>query len=127
MVVSQATSSILAVIVVVCFLIRATVAADISSPAFGMSPKFYADFVLRSYVAGTQLSSYVSFLSKNNMAFSILLTSSSTIASVLITPFLTSLLISLVVPADAVAMAKSILQVVLLPVALGLVLNTSVF
>lgn len=92
--------------------------------AFGMPKMFYAGFVLMSCVAGAQLSSYASFLSKSDVAFSILLTSSTTIASVLVTPVLTGLLIGSVVPIDAVAMSKSILQVVLLPVTLGLVLNT---
>ncbi|PON65956.1 Bile acid-sodium symporter/arsenical resistance protein [Trema orientale] len=92
--------------------------------AFGMSPMFFAGFVLTSCVAGAQLSSYASFLSKGDVALSILLTSSTTIASVLVTPLLTGLLIGSVVPVDAVAMSKSILQVVLVPVTLGLVLNT---
>ncbi|KAG8371674.1 hypothetical protein BUALT_Bualt13G0112800 [Buddleja alternifolia] len=92
--------------------------------AFGISPVFYAGFVLMSCVAGAQLSSYASFLSKGDVALSILLTSSSTIASVLVTPLLTGLLIGSVVPVDAVAMSKSILQVVLAPVTIGLVLNT---
>ncbi|XP_042042170.1 probable sodium/metabolite cotransporter BASS3, chloroplastic [Salvia splendens] len=92
--------------------------------AFGMSPMFYAGFVLMACVAGAQLSSYASFLSKGDVALSILLTSSSTIASVLVTPLLTGLLIGSVVPVDAVAMSKSILQVVLAPIALGLALNT---
>lgn len=92
--------------------------------AFGMSQMFFAGFVLTSCVAGAQLSSYASFLSKGDVALSILLTSSTTIASVLFTPLLTGLLIGSVVPVDAIAMSKSILQVVLIPVALGLVLNT---
>ncbi|KAE8038130.1 hypothetical protein FH972_010672 [Carpinus fangiana] len=92
--------------------------------AFGMSRMFYAGFVLTSCVAGAQLSSYASFLSKGDVALSILLTSSTTIASVLFTPLLTGLLIGSVVPVDAVAMSKSILQVVLVPITLGLVLNT---
>ncbi|KAI6674369.1 hypothetical protein NL676_002275 [Syzygium grande] len=82
--------------------------------AFGMSHVFYAGF----------LSSYASFLSKGDVALSILLTSCTTIASVLVTPILTGLLIGSVVPVDAVAMSKSILQVVLVPVTLGLLLNT---
>ncbi|CAI9774662.1 unnamed protein product [Fraxinus pennsylvanica] len=81
--------------------------------SFKMSPVFYAGFVLMSCVAGAQLSSYASFLSKGDVAFSILLTSSTTIASVLVTPFLTGLLIGSVIPVDAVAMAKSILQPVM--------------
>ncbi|XP_010514113.1 PREDICTED: probable sodium/metabolite cotransporter BASS3, chloroplastic [Camelina sativa] len=92
--------------------------------AFGMPRTFYAGFVLTCCVAGAQLSSYASSLSKADVAMSILLTSSTTIASVLFTPLLTGLLIGSVVPVDAVAMSKSILQVVLVPVTLGLVLNT---
>ncbi|KAI4354172.1 hypothetical protein L6164_003065 [Bauhinia variegata] len=92
--------------------------------AFGMSRMFYAGFVLTACVSGAQLSSYASFLSKGDVALSILLTSSTTIASVLLTPLLTGLLIGSVVPVDAVAMSKSILQVVLVPVSLGLLLNT---
>lgn len=79
--------------------------------AFGISNMFCAGFVLMSCVAGAQLSSYASFLSKGDVALSILLTSSSTIASVLFTPLLTGLLIGSVVPVDAIAMSKSILQV----------------
>ncbi|KAK6937893.1 Bile acid:sodium symporter/arsenical resistance protein Acr3 [Dillenia turbinata] len=92
--------------------------------AFGMPGMFYAGFLLMACVAGAQLSSYASFLSQGDVALSILLTSSSTIASALATPLLTGLIIGSVVPVDAIAMSKSILQVVLLPVALGLVLNT---
>ncbi|XP_010466952.1 PREDICTED: probable sodium/metabolite cotransporter BASS3, chloroplastic [Camelina sativa] len=92
--------------------------------AFGMPRTFYAGFVLTCCVAGAQLSSYASSLSKADVAMSILLTSSTTIASVLFTPLLSGLLIGSVVPVDAVAMSKSILQVVLVPVTLGLVLNT---
>ncbi|KAK9944570.1 hypothetical protein M0R45_010153 [Rubus argutus] len=92
--------------------------------AFGVPRMFYAGFVLSACVAGAQLSSYASFLSKGDVALSILLTSSTTIASVIVTPILTGLLIGSVVPVDAVAMAKSILQVVLVPVTIGLVLNT---
>lgn len=79
--------------------------------AFRMSRLFYAGFVLTSCVAGAQLSSYGSYLSKGDVALSILLTSSTTIASVLVTPLLTGLLIGSVVPVDAVAMSKSIMQV----------------
>lgn len=79
--------------------------------AFGAPPMFYAGFILTCCVAGAQLSSYASFLSKGDVALSILLTSTTTITSVVITPLLTGLLIGSVVPVDAVAMSKSILQV----------------
>uniref|UniRef100_A0A1D1YJB0 Putative sodium-dependent transporter yocS n=1 Tax=Anthurium amnicola TaxID=1678845 RepID=A0A1D1YJB0_9ARAE len=92
--------------------------------AFGSPSMFYAGFILTCCVAGAQLSSYASFLSKGDVALSILLTSTTTISSVVVTPLLTGLLIGSVVPVDAVAMSKSILQVVLIPITVGLVLNT---
>ena len=67
--------------------------------------------MLTCCVSGAQLSSYASFLSKGDVALSILLTSCSTISSVVVTPVLTGLLIGSVVPVDGIAMAKSILQV----------------
>lgn len=81
--------------------------------AFGMPSAFFAGFVLTCCVSGAQLSSYASFLSKGDVALSILLTSCSTISSVVVTPVLTGLLIGSVVPVDGVAMAKSILQVMI--------------
>uniref|UniRef100_A0A0D6RB30 Sodium/metabolite cotransporter BASS3, chloroplastic n=1 Tax=Araucaria cunninghamii TaxID=56994 RepID=A0A0D6RB30_ARACU len=92
--------------------------------AFRTPPIFAAGFILTACVAGAQLSSYASFLSKGDVALSIVLTSFSTISSVIVTPVLTGLLIGSVVPVDGTAMAKSILQVVLLPVSMGLALNT---
>ncbi|KAH0467044.1 hypothetical protein IEQ34_004282 [Dendrobium chrysotoxum] len=92
--------------------------------AFRVPSMFYAGFILTSCVAGAQLSSYASFLSKGDVALSILLTSITTISSVIVTPLLTGLLIGSVVPVDPVAMSKSILQVVLIPVTAGLALNT---
>lgn len=92
--------------------------------AFRMPSAFFAGFMLTCCVSGAQLSSYASFLGKGDVALSILLTTYSTISSVIVTPILTGLLIGSVVPVDGIAMAKSILQVVLVPVTLGLLLNT---
>ncbi|CAM8933510.1 unnamed protein product [Rhodiola kirilowii] len=89
-----------------------------------LSIGFMTQYVLKPALGGAQLSCYASFLSKGDVALSVLLTSSTTLASVLVTPLLTGLLIGSVVPVDAIAMSKSILQVVLVPVSLGLLLNT---
>lgn len=92
--------------------------------AFGVSSLFSSGLILTSCVAGAQLSSYAAFLSEGDIALSIILTSLTTITSVVITPLLTKLLIGSVVPVDVIAMGKSILQVVILPIVLGLSLNT---
>ncbi|XP_057965447.1 probable sodium/metabolite cotransporter BASS3, chloroplastic [Malania oleifera] len=92
--------------------------------ALGMHRMFSAGFILMSCVSMAQLSTYASFLGKGDVALSILLASATTVASVIVTPLLTGLLIGSVVPVDPVAMSKSILQVVFVPVTLGAVLNT---
>lgn len=92
--------------------------------AFNIPCTFASGFILTASVAGAQLSSYASYLSEGDVALSIVLTSLSTITSVVVTPVLTGLLIGSVVPVNGVAMAKSILQVVLCPVMMGLALNT---
>ncbi|KAL2652409.1 hypothetical protein R1flu_020537 [Riccia fluitans] len=91
---------------------------------FNVPAAFAAGLVLTSCVAGAQLSSYASFLSEGDVALSIVLTSLTTISSVALTPIFTRILIGSVVPVDVVAMASSILQVVIGPVFLGLALNT---
>lgn len=92
--------------------------------AFSVSPAFSSGLILTSCVAGAQLSSYAAFLSEGDVALSIILTSLTTISSVVVTPLLTKILIGSVVPVDVIAMSKSILQVVILPIVLGLSLNT---
>ncbi|XP_024357487.1 probable sodium/metabolite cotransporter BASS3, chloroplastic [Physcomitrium patens] len=92
--------------------------------ALSVSPAFSSGLILTSCVAGAQLSSYAAFLSEGDVALSIILTSLTTITSVIITPLLTKFLIGSVVPVDVIAMGKSILQVVILPIVLGLSLNT---
>ncbi|KAK9082699.1 hypothetical protein Scep_029170 [Stephania cephalantha] len=92
--------------------------------SFSMPSIFYAGFVLMACVSGAQLCSYATFLSKGDVAVSILVNSSTTILSTVVTPILTGLLIGSVVPVDPIAMSKSIMQVVFAPITLGLVLNT---
>lgn len=91
---------------------------------FNVPAAFAPGLILTACVAGAQLSSYAAFLSEGDVALSIVLTSLTTISSVVITPLLTSIFIGSAVPVDLIAMAKSILQVVIVPVFLGLALNT---
>ncbi|CAN6461610.1 unnamed protein product [Victoria cruziana] len=66
---------------------------------FGAPPVSAAGFILTACVGGAQLSSYANYLGKGDVALSILLT--------------TGLLTGSVVPVDAIAMSKSILQLVI--------------
>ncbi|GJP67151.1 hypothetical protein CLOP_g24011 [Closterium sp. NIES-67] len=105
------------------YAVKPLIAAAIAA-TFRLPPAFAAGFLLTASVSGAQLSSYASYLAKADVALCIVLTSLSTFASVALTPILTSLLIGSAVPVDLLAMSKSILQVVILPVSLGLILNT---
>lgn len=71
-------------------------------------------------MSGAQLSSYATFLAHPEQApLAIVLTAMSTAAGVVVTPTLVQLLLGTRVPVDAVAMSKSIFQIVILPVAAG--------
>ena len=105
------------------YLLKPVIAAVICA-TFRIPPAFSAGFLLVACVAGAQLSSYASFLADADVALSIVVTSLSTFASVALTPPLSALLLGAALPVDMLAMAKSILQVVVLPVSLGLILNT---
>ncbi|KFK31950.1 hypothetical protein AALP_AA6G181000 [Arabis alpina] len=83
-----------------------------------------AGIMLVSCVSGAQLSSYTTFLTDPSFApISIVMTSISTATAVLVTPMLSLLLIGKKLPIDVFGMISSILQVVITPIAAGLLLN----
>ncbi|KAK8916727.1 hypothetical protein KSP39_PZI022712 [Platanthera zijinensis] len=83
-----------------------------------------AGIMLVSCVSGAQLSNYATFLTDPPMApLSIVMTSLSTATAVFITPTLSLLLIGKKLPVDVVGMMSSIMQIVVAPIAAGLLLN----
>jgi BASS family bile acid:Na+ symporter len=80
--------------------------------------------ILVACCPGGTASNIVTFLASANVALSVLMTMCSTVAAVLMTPLLTSVLAGALIEVDAVGIVKSTAQVVLLPVALGVGLNT---
>ncbi|CAN7081477.1 unnamed protein product [Brassica oleracea var. botrytis] len=83
-----------------------------------------AGIMLVSCVSGAQLSNYATFLTDPALApLSIVMTSLSTATAVLVTPMLSLLLIGKKLPVDVRGMVSSILQVVIAPIAAGLLLN----
>ncbi|PIN13545.1 hypothetical protein CDL12_13831 [Handroanthus impetiginosus] len=80
--------------------------------------------MLTSCVSGAQLSNYATFLTDPQMApLSIVMTSLSTATAVFVTPFLSLLLIGKKLPVDVKGMVSNILQIVVTPIATGLLLN----
>ncbi|XP_021833716.1 probable sodium/metabolite cotransporter BASS6, chloroplastic isoform X2 [Prunus avium] len=96
----------------------------ISVAIFGLPTPVGAGIMLVSCVSGAQLSNYATFLTDPPMApLSIVMTSLSTATAVFITPLLSLLLIGKRLPVDVNGMVSSILQIVVTPVAAGLLLN----
>ncbi|GAB4856980.1 Probable sodium/metabolite cotransporter bass6, chloroplastic [Ancistrocladus abbreviatus] len=82
--------------------------------------------MLTSCVSGAQLSNYATFLTDPSMApLSIVMTALSTATAVFVTPLLSLLLIGKRLPVDVRGMISSILQIVVAPIAAGLILNRS--
>ncbi|KAJ4777100.1 Bile acid sodium symporter [Rhynchospora pubera] len=83
-----------------------------------------AGIMLVSCVSGAQLSNYATFLTDPSMApLSIVMTSISTATAVFVTPTLSYLLIGKKLPVDVKGMMSSITQIVVAPIAAGLLLN----
>ncbi|XP_050264935.1 probable sodium/metabolite cotransporter BASS6, chloroplastic isoform X1 [Quercus robur] len=96
----------------------------ISVTLFGLPTSIGAGIMLVSCVSGAQLSSYATFLTDPQMApLSIIMTSLSTATAVFVTPMLSLLLIGKRLPVDVKGMVFSITQIVVAPIAAGLLLN----
>ncbi|XP_059661678.1 probable sodium/metabolite cotransporter BASS5, chloroplastic [Cornus florida] len=96
----------------------------ISMTIFGLPTSLGAGIMLASCVSGAQLSNYATFLTDPPMApLSIVMTSLSTATAVFVTPILSLLLIGKRLPVDVKGMVSSILQIVVAPIAAGLLLN----
>lgn len=84
---------------------------------------FFAGLVLVASCPGGTASNVVVYLAKANLALSVVLTSVSTFLAVLFTPLLTSFYLGQIVTVNTWGMILSTIQVILLPVFLGLILN----
>ncbi|MCO5553438.1 hypothetical protein L7F22_006959 [Adiantum nelumboides] len=86
------------------------------SHLFQLPPHYAAGLVLVACCPGGTASNVVTYLSRGNVALSVIMTSVSTFLAVVMTPFLTAKLAGQYVAVDATALFVSTLQVVLLPV-----------
>jgi len=91
--------------------------------AFGLSPAILAGMVLVGSVNGGQASNLCTYIAKGNVALSVLMTTATTIGAIFMTPTLCKGLLGTVVPVDAVGIAKSTIEVVLAPIAIGMSTN----
>jgi predicted Na+-dependent transporter len=91
--------------------------------ALQLPDQFAAGLILVACCPGGTASNVVTYLAKANVALSVLMTMCSTFAAVLMTPLLTKWLAGKIVPVDAVGLFLRTLQVVLLPLLIGLALH----
>lgn len=91
--------------------------------AFGLDPALMAGMVLVGSINGGQASNLCTYIARGNVALSVLMTTATTLGAIAMTPSLCKFLLGAVVPVDAVGIAKSTVEVVLAPIAVGMTLN----
>ncbi|MGP4804355.1 bile acid:sodium symporter family protein [Agrobacterium cavarae] len=88
-----------------------------------MPPEVAAGVILVGCCPGGTSSNVMTYLSKGDVALSVACTSVTTLAAPILTPFLVWLFASQYLPVDGWAMFMSIIKVVLVPLALGAILQ----
>ena len=90
---------------------------------FSLNDALTVGLVLVGTVPGGTASDVITFLSKGDVALSVSLTAVSTVISPILTPLITLLLIGNQIHFNPVNMFISIIEIVIIPIVLGLVLN----
>ncbi|MFB0835909.1 bile acid:sodium symporter family protein [Arthrobacter halodurans] len=90
------------------------------SMALQLPPALAAGVILVGCAPGGTASNVVTYLARGDVALSVTMTSVSTLIAPVLTPLLTLWLAGQYMPVDAGSMARSIVQIVLVPVVLGL-------
>lgn len=93
------------------------------SRLFNLDPALTAGVVLVGTCPGGTSSNVITYLSKGDVALSVGMTSVNTLLAPFITPALTYLLLRTTVTVDILSMFLSIIQVVIVPIALGFIIN----
>ncbi|AJB46644.1 sodium transporter [Acinetobacter nosocomialis] len=91
---------------------------------FNLPPEIAVGVILVGCCPGGTASNVITYMAKGNVALSVACTSVSTLLAPVLTPAIFYLLASQWLKIDATSMFISILQVVLLPIVIGLILRT---
>ncbi|KAG0564482.1 hypothetical protein KC19_8G113900 [Ceratodon purpureus] len=97
-------------------------AGALISRLFNLPANYAAGLILVACCPGGTASNVVTYLARGNVALSVLMTAASTFLAVVMTPMLTSKLVGQYVAVDAGSLFFSTLQVVLLPVMVGVLM-----
>lgn len=90
---------------------------------FNLDPALAAGVVLVGTCPGGTSSNVITYLSKGDVALSVGMTSVNTLLAPLLTPLITYLLLKTTVEVNILAMFLSIVKVVIIPIALGFIIN----
>lgn len=90
---------------------------------FGLDAALLAGVILVGTCPGGTSSNVITFLSKGDVALSVGMTSVNTLLAPLLTPAITYVLLKTTVTVDPVSMFVSIIEVVIIPIVLGFVIN----
>ena len=91
--------------------------------AFGLPAPFAVGLILVACCPGGTASNVVAYIARADVALSVVMTTCSTLAAVALTPLLTQALAGRFVAVDTLGLFVSTTQVVVLPVAAGVILN----
>ena len=108
--------------VVAQFVVMPSLAAGIAA-ALNLSTPLAVGLILVGCCPGGTASNVVALIGRADVALSVVMTTISTVAAVVLTPNLTELLASQYVPVDGWALLRSVLQVVIVPLSLGVLLK----
>ena len=92
--------------------------------AFNLDPALTAGVVLVGTCPGGTSSNVITFMSKGDLALSVTMTSVSTLLSPILTPLITYQLIGQKIAFDPLGMFWSIIQIVIIPICLGLAVKS---
>ena len=90
---------------------------------FNLDVALMTGVVLVGACPGGTSSNVITYLSKGDVALSVSMTSINTFLAPVLTPLITNLLLSATVTVDTVAMFISIINIVIIPILLGFVIN----
>lgn len=90
---------------------------------FQLDPALLAGVILVGTCPGGTSSNVITYLSKGDVALSVGMTSVNTLLAPILTPAITYLLLRTTVTVDPISMFLSIIKVVIIPIALGFILN----
>jgi len=90
---------------------------------FNLPTFFKVGLILVSCCPGGTASNVIAYLAKANLALSVAMTTCSTLGAIIFTPFLTATLSGSYLDVDAWGLFYSTLKVVIVPVALGVIVN----